>query len=229
MANYDMPNNSALARERRTNPEVVEEKKSTRHDVAPPKLSEGAVMKKPSIFSKVVDTFLQGRNIEDVGSYVLTNVLVPTIIDGIANTLKTAVDGICYGDTRPGTSSSYGNQKRDYGKLSRQGNSGGVVMAGGRGPQSNVQRQSVGRSRGFETIVISNRRDAEIILDHLRDIIDKYDCVSVADYYDAFDGTINVQARFTDNDWGWFNLNDVGIHHVPGGWLIELPDPVKLN
>lgn len=224
----DMPSNS---HEHKAQVAVETKPERPKHDVPKPKLSEGAVVKKPSMLSKVVDTFLQGRNLEDVGSYVVKSVLVPTIIDGIANTLKTAVDGICYGDIRPGSASKYGNQKTNYStsSITRPGSSssGRIVASGGRN-SNNQTDYAARRSRGFEQIVISNRRDAEIVYDHMLDIIEKYDCVSVADYYDSFEGTINVQARFTDNDWGWFNLDNVGIHHVPGGWMIDLPDPVKL-
>lgn len=234
MEKIDMPSNSHEMKERQAKASTETQPTETRpvkHDIPKPKLSEGAVVKKPSMWSKVVDTFLQGRNLEDVGTYVIKNVLVPTIIDGVANTLKTAVDGICYGDARPGSASKYSNQKTNYStsSISRPGSSSGrIVSSGGRQSSNQSTDYTARRSRGFEMIVISNRRDAEIVYDHMCDIIDKYDCVSVADYYDSFEGTINVQARFTDNDWGWFNLNDVIIRHVPGGWIIDLPDPVKL-
>lgn len=227
----DMPGNSQTVRDNATTDEPKVTGSRVKKDIPKPKLSEGPVAKKSGIGTKIFDTFLQGRNLKDVVSYTFNNVLLPSIVDGVVNTLKGTIDGFFYGDSRPRNSTtSYNTNRTNYGALSRGYTSanrtqqtGGVVYSGGR-----TDYAATSRRRGFEMITIANRRDAESILDYLITCVQQYDCVSVADYYDAFEGKINVQARFTDNDWGWFDLSGVDIRHVPGGWIIDLPDPVKL-
>lgn len=226
----DMPGNSQTVRDEQPNEPKITGSRAKK-DIPKPKLSEGPVAKKSGIGTKLFDTFLQGRNLKDVVGYTFNNVLLPSIVDGVVNTLKGTIDGFFYGDSRPhSNSSSYSTNRTNYGALSRgyassnrTQQSGGVVYSGGK-----TDYAASSRRRGFEMITITNRRDAESILDYLITCVQQYDCVSVADYYDAFEGKINVQARFTDNDWGWFDLSDVDIRHVPGGWIIDLPDPVKL-
>lgn len=204
-----------------------------RRNIKKPVLSEGSKASKAGLVNKICNVFFRGRNFEDVGSYVLKDVLIPTIIDGVANAGKAAIDGICYGESKPGSASKYGNQKTNYstsgyGSMTRSsGNAGGVVASGGRGSRQN----DISRSRrGFEPIKLSSRRDAENVLKYLQDIVDQYDNVSVSEYYEAFDNeSISALARYTDLNYGWFDLSDVEILHIPGGWVIDLPDPVRLK
>lgn len=226
----DMPSNSQTVKDRVAANEPKMTDSRIKKDIPKPKLSEGVVGKKSGIGAKIFNTFLQGRNFKDVVSYTFNSVLLPSIIDGVANTLKTTVDGFFYGDTRPRNSTTYNTNRTNYGSLSRSNSygghtsqTGGVVYSGGKTDYAGTSRR-----RGFEMIIIANRRDAENILDYLCGCIQQYECVSVADYYDSFDGKINVQPRYTDNDWGWFDLTGVEIRHAPGGWIIDLPDPVKL-
>lgn len=190
-----------------------------------PVLSPDTTVKKPSVLAKVKDTFFHGRNFGDVCHYVVTEIVAPTIIDGIANASKAAIDGFLYGEARPRNSSSYGNQKTNYGSLSRPGSgNGGIVVRGGNGSKTDYSRIA----RRFENVVISNRRDAENILQYLIDYIEEYNYVTVADFYDLFDEGA-PESKFTDNNWGWKNLNGVRIDHVPGGWQIDFPEVQRVD
>ena len=205
-----------------------------RRNVKKPVLSDGATASKAGLMNKICSVFFRGRNFEDVGSYVLQDVLIPTIIDGIANSGKAAIDGVFYGESKPGSASKYGNQKTNYNKSSSYGSmtrtsdrTGGIVASGGRGDS---RYESTRSRRGFEAIKLSSRRDAENVLKYLQDIVDQYDNVSVSEYYEAFDDEgISALARYTDVNYGWFDLSDVDIVHIPGGWVIDLPDPVRLR
>lgn len=195
-------------------------------DIPKPNITKGAVKKKSNLFDKAVDTFLQGRNFADVGHYVLCDVLVPKIIDGLASAGKAAIDGIFYGDgAKAKSAQSQGNNKYNYSSVSR----GGVVASGGRNSNTNNSHTTYHKvRRGFENVTIESRLDAENMLEYLRTTIDKYESVSIADFYDGFDDD-NIVAQYTDNNWGWFSLDNVGIRHVPGGWQIDFPEPVKLG
>lgn len=56
-------------------------------------------------------------------------------------------------------------------------------------------------------IMFTNRRDAEEVLDILRDIFSKYACVTVADVYDH----ISEPSSYIQSRYGWTDLSDITI------------------
>ena len=198
----------------------------TKKNIPKPTLSKGAVKKKPDLLNKAASVFLQGRNLSDVGHYVLVDVLIPKLIDGVASAGKAAIDGIFYGDgAKARSAQSQGNNRYNYSRVS----TGGVVARGGTSMSSSSNQMNYHKvRRGFENVTIESRMDAETILDYLRATINEYESVSIADFYEAFNDP-SITSQFTDNNWGWFNLDNCTIKHVPGGWQIDLPEPVKLG
>jgi hypothetical protein len=77
----------------------------------------------------------------------------------------------------------------------------------------------------FDEIVLDKRVEAEEVLDRMDAWIDKYDSVSVADFYEM----CGVSSNYTDNKYGWTDLRGAAIQHVRGGYLIKLPPPEPLD
>lgn len=197
-----------------------------------PELKGGIVKPKESIGTKLKDTFLNGRNLKDVGVAVVSNIIVPRIIDGIADASKAAIDGLFYGETRVRSTRYDTGNRTNYSSLSRPGSGstrGGVADRGGRIQDRNGTNYG-GSMRRFVNIPIQTRYDAECILEYMRERIEEAECVSVLEYYDIFESEDVLQYRkFTDNKWGWFNLDNIGIRHIPNGWVIDLPEPISLG
>lgn len=70
-------------------------------------------------------------------------------------------------------------------------------------------------------LIFSSREDAEMVIDTLRDIIERYEVASVGDLHEL----MGLASPFTDNKWGWTNLTQVAIRQIREGYLIELPNP----
>ena len=57
------------------------------------------------------------------------------------------------------------------------------------------------------------------MLEYLRSILREYDVVSVADFYE----TVGAPSNYTDNKYGWTNLDDVKIQRDRNGYIIDFP------
>jgi hypothetical protein len=81
-----------------------------------------------------------------------------------------------------------------------------------------------------ETHVFDTRTEAIEALDYLRDTIKDYGYASINDYYDTFKDA-NMKQTYTNERYGWFNLDEVKIEHVPvpNGWVLVLPEPVSID
>lgn len=80
-----------------------------------------------------------------------------------------------------------------------------------------------------ETHVFDTRMEASEALKYLRDTIKKYDYASINDYYDTFDDPNIIKMSYTNERYGWFNLDEVAIKCVPNGWIVDLPEPVSID
>ena len=77
-------------------------------------------------------------------------------------------------------------------------------------------------------IVFEHRNDALVALSNLKDIFDLYYVVSVADLYDQ----AGIKCDYTYGRFGWKNYDDIHnakIIKVKGGYMIDLPEPVKFK
>lgn len=80
---------------------------------------------------------------------------------------------------------------------------------------------------GLKAYVIEDRSKAEEALNEMKFICDRYNRVTVAEYY----GVIGQPNTRIDSYYGWFDLVGVDVKRVPGGggYVIDLPKPVSLN
>lgn len=84
------------------------------------------------------------------------------------------------------------------------------------------------RSKRVKDHVFNSCGDALECLKYLDDQIKQNGYASVNDYYDTFDHLCALQT-YTNERYGWFNLDEVAIKHVPNGWVIDLPEPVSID
>lgn len=164
-------------------------------------------------------TFLQD-DIHSVGTYVLSDVIVPAIKDLLFTTIANSLSMIMFGDIRyNGNAPSWtGNsvKKSSYAKTSYS--------------RYYDQRETprVERAGGYEydDLIYSSRALADCVLAKMDEIIAEYGVVSVFEMYDLS----NEDAPYTYQNYGWSNIRSARV--VPargGGFIIDMPKALPIR
>lgn len=175
------------------------------------KVVKGEVVQtKKNKIQKVAETFF-GGDLRDVASYVVRDVMIPAAKDMLYDTVSQGFSRLLFGEVRPrNTSSNRGYTS--YSSISRD---------------RNARRNDVAvRNRNdFDDITFRDRRDAEAVMDTLRDTIDHYGQCSVADLLKAS----GISPRYTDYDIGWTDLARATIARYRDGYVLNMPRTESLR
>lgn len=77
----------------------------------------------------------------------------------------------------------------------------------------------------FDTIVFDSREKAENVLETLKEIINEYGLVTVADLHES----AGLDISYTENKYGWVNLKEAKIVRVRQGYKLVLPETVPIK
>ena len=150
----------------------------------------------------------------NVKNYILLDVLIPALKKAISDVVTNGVDMILYGETGR-TSKSRGSKVsyRSYYDDDRR-------------YRDRSERRDY-RSAGYdyEDLIFETRGEAELILDNMYDIIDRYKVVTVADLYDL----AGERARHTDNKFGWTDIGSASVVRIRDGFVIKLPRAMAID
>ena len=168
----------------------------------------GTKIRKKSTLTKMANAFLPG-DVDDVKRYVLRDVLIPTI----RRTISDVVDMLLGVNTTPRSSSPAGTRVsyRSYYDA------------------RNDRRESTALSPrstpySYDDVVFDRYDDAAEVLLRMRELVSRFDAVSVADLFDM----TGHAGNYTDNKYGWTDLSDARIERVSDGYIIRLPRPIVL-
>lgn len=168
--------------------------------------------KKP-LGKKLAETFV-AEDVQEVKTYIFSDVIVPAVKDTLSEMVKQAIDMILYGNSKPG------RRDKPYGRVSYSS----YYDRDERKERARGSRNQP--TREFYDIVLDSRAEAEEVLESLRDIVDQYGQASLADYHDLCD----VSGSYTDNKYGWTDLTRVTVSLVRGqGYVVNLPKAVLLD
>lgn len=171
------------------------------------------VNEKSSVWSDVADIF--GGLWKDILRPSLKKTVVEFISTGAERAIYRDEDDDYY-------DRSYYRGRRDYNSISRRSSSSY------RG-SSNRNSRTAGKPRSrydVDEVIFDNYADAEAVLDVLNEQLDRYDQVSIGEYYSA----CNLSPVSTDFNRGWYDLRDVDIVKAGRGqWTIEFPKAVPLD
>lgn len=165
--------------------------------------------KKKSEMHKLKDIFVS----EDAGnikSYIVNDVLIPTIKQTISDIVKNAIDMTLFGGKGKSSSSSTVSYRNYYDR--------------GNTRSYSTTRTATGYS--YDDIVIESRGEAEEVLTRMDELIECYGVVSVADLCDLVGVT---GGSYTDNKYGWTNIRNARIVRVRDGWRIDLPKALPID
>lgn len=175
------------------------------------KVVQGEVVQtKKNKIQKIAETFF-GGDLRDVASYVVKDVMIPAAKDMLYDTVSQGFSRLLFGEVRPrNTSSNRGYTS--YSSISRDRNAGRNEVA-------------VRNRNDFDDITFRDRRDAEAVMDTLRDTIDHYGQCSVADLLKAS----GISPRYTDYDIGWTDLARATIARYRDGYVLNMPRTESLR
>lgn len=161
---------------------------------------------------KFADIFVPD-DVQSVKSYILTDVIVPLIKNAISQTVDTLLYPDGSGRSKKSSMASKVSYRSYY---DRSGDS--------RRDYNSPRPRTTGYD--YEDVILPNRGEAEEVLMRLHEIVAEYKMVRVADFYDL----VGVSGSFTDNNYGWTNLDSAKVIPVrPEGYLIKLPKAVPLD
>jgi hypothetical protein len=170
-------------------------------------VSGGVKTKKKSEVSNLRGAFIS-EDIRNVGSYILTDVIIPAIKSALSDTVSNGINMLLYGEAgrKRGSSSS----KISYSQYYSDRNS--AVTSSSR---------SLGRTGwDYDEITFDTRGDAERVLTELDEAVDRYGVISVGDLYNAAGVTTD---NFTVNKYGWTNIRSAEVIRVRDGYVIKMP------
>lgn len=175
------------------------------------------VKKKPSLGTKFKTIFFGGDS-KSAARYIAADVLLPAIRNLLVDATTKGVERIVYGESsiRPRRPSGF-----DY--RSRVQYSSPIARTDLRGARLPDQPPAYPRTRReMDDLVLVSREEAELVLERLIDILDKYEVVSLADLYDL----TGLAQSHIDSKWGWTQLHKTEIRQTRDGFLLDLP-PVE--
>ena len=171
-----------------------------------------AKTRKKSQVRKFTDVFIS-EDASNVKSYILMDVLVPTIKKAISDIVKDGIDMIL-GTGGPSTRSTNASKVSYRNYYDRRDNERNYTSA---------RRNTTGYS--YDDIILETRGEAEEVITAMDGLMDTYGIVSVADLYDL----VGIQCNYTDNKYGWTNIRNVEPIRVRDGYMLKLPKAMPID
>lgn len=172
------------------------------------KVVSGSVKsKKKNGLQKITNVFVP-EDVDDVKSYIFEDIVVPAVKDIILDAVRAflGVNGTSIGRSSTSSKVSY---RKYYDDRDRR--------------DSTPARTRTGYD--YDDIILETRGEAEDVLERMEELIDMYQLVSVADFYDL----VGVSGNYTDNKYGWTNVRNASVVRVRDGYMIKLPKALPLN
>ena len=173
-------------------------------------ITGGVTQRRKSGIDKLGSIFL-ASDVKDVKEYIIEDVLIPTIKRAFYDIICNGT-GMLLGERNPGkgNQSSRVSYRAYYDRPDNQKSSNNASQS-----RSNYS---------YKDLVFDNRGDAEVVLEQMFELLDRYDAVSIADLFDL----AGESSNYTDNKYGWTNLEDARVQPVRGGYIIQLPRATTL-
>lgn len=176
-------------------------------------VSQGSVKpKRKGLISKLSRAIFYTPK-EEVEDYLIDQVIVPTIMNSIADILGDAIDYVFRG--RPGSRSSrsknsYGpNVQKDYRAISEAPEGFRRAPGGFRG------------MRGTDEVIFKSRAEAMDVLEELVNAVDRFGRASVYNFYEA--ARLSAPNGYVDQNFGWYDLSTAHVENYKGDWYIVMP------
>lgn len=188
------------------------------------KVTAGEVQQRKQPLGKRLTSTFFGGDAKSAVSYVVLEVLVPAAKDTIADAFSQGIERMIFGEARS-TSRRTGINPRSgvggytsYNRMSQHSN----------GPRRDEPRTMSRRARAnheFDEIILATRAEADLVIERLFDLIERYEVATVADLYNL----VGISEQFTDGKWGWDDMRGARVKRVNSGYLLDLPQTKEVD
>lgn len=169
------------------------------------RVSKPAKTKKKGELRKIAEEFIVD-DVKNIKTYVITDVLIPTIKDTIWDILTNTLDMFLFNGTKDHRKRGKSSPKISYRDYYDSKNDRG-------------RNYEIRDRFDYDDLEFDSRGEADAVLTGMLETIDQYGVVSVADMYDMAD----VTAPYTGNRYGWTSLRNAEVVRVRNAYIIKLP------
>lgn len=177
---------------------------------------------KRGLLSRLITGVVGPEGLPGIGAYVNEEIIKPAVKNIIVDAVTSGINMVMYGEKGGPNKHRYGSSARPtgggYRPSTNYGSSYRSAPPEPAGPDKVLARSA---RYGVEEYIIGDRYDVSHVITTLTELADRYDSVSVADYYDL----IGVPSQYTDNNYGWTidSITKATIVPVRGGYVIRFP------
>ena len=166
------------------------------------------VTRKKSIIEKTIEMFLpEGKT--SLRDMIIEDIIVPTTKNIIAD----IVNCVLFGEAGRSRNSSSSRSRVSYSSYYNKEDS------------RRDSRPTRSFSDSYDDIILETRGEAELVIDRMREYIDSYGIVTVAELYEF----IGVTKDYTTRNYGWTNLDSARVNRIRDGYLLVLPQAMPIN
>lgn len=173
-----------------------------------------------NVLERLTSSFIE-EDLTHVKGYVWANVLKPAIKDAIVNTVNGAMEMFFYGSSTPRTKRNKVSRPNEVTSYSS------YYMSEKRSATPGPSADSI----DFRCYAFKDPKDAEKLILILLETIERYNQVSVNNYYSILEGilkddegnSISIPSSWTDEKYGWTDLTGIKKRWTRDGWIVDLP------
>lgn len=195
-------------------------KASEPREIQPITREPGRVRKAPA-GRRLLATFFRG-DAQMTWTSMVWESFFPNLRDNVEDSVINGIRTL-FGGTS--SRSYYGGPRRSnvHNQISRH-NPDSVL--GSRGAVSDPRMTRDDRvNQRLNVIDIASRAEAEDVLSAMLALIDQYDLVRLAEFYQM----VHMTPDHTDYSWGWEDLGGAKVVHSHGAYYLDLPQPIKIK
>lgn len=189
------------------------------------RIVEGNVVRRRQPLGKRFASLFVAGDSRSVTQYVFMDVLLPAAKDMVADAVSQGVERMIFGEVRSSARRTFSGSNTSYTPYNRYSTN----RIGGPPRDHTIGRPQMSRQararHDFDEIILATRREAEEVLDQMRDSLARYETVSVSDLYEM----VGEDSSFTDEKWGWTDLTGSSVSRTRDGYLLNLPRPVPID
>lgn len=190
------------------------------------KVVTGEVVTRKRPLGKRAKEIFFGGEAKSVTRYIGAEVLLPALRDLIVDATSKGIRKMVYGDSSVTSQreTTWGTHRPYYNYSRGPADSRARDVRPSRAHVPDQPSRPRSRRNGIE-IILSSREEAELVLEQLSLILDKYEVTSIADLHEL----VGLPTTHVDQTWGWVTLVDVEIRQIREGYLLDLPEaePIK--